>query len=698
MVFDPKKKLVQDVPPVATQPVVATQQKLGTNQAGQVTASGYVMKAASPTPAIPSPAVTPAVSPVSTPILKSGTSGSTLTSTSYQQPIGSPLTGAAPVSNLEKVATETIDQASKDKADAEASVGADYQIKYNMGEEWVKKGWAATNPFPKNQSDYFKNKQAIDQQAVDYTKKQNEITNQLDQASLARQNAQGQAAISGTTASMAQSREGVIGSSAPLVAKSFSAETNQLLTEAATRTSQAKSARDQAVLNLENAQKTGLQGDIEWYSAAVSKAETALAEAKSTQLKENAAATESSMKIITTLGAQGMLDNATPEMIQHYAQIYNLDPISLQEAAKSASTKNTTEQQKSQLDNIKTGLGLFKEAANSGVEMSKSMIESMSKQIGVDPWTLSQYSDEAKQIMSLKNIDAATQEGKLIELNNKLELEAKGIFSEEGKNIETIKQMYQRGDTESAHLLERKLGIDDLSYTSEIKLKTAQATIAELDAKYKYTTPPKGTKDYIDYKKAELDLEIAEQDNATYTGNVPANSLKEAFYLPGKSRISPSFAEGNKQCGEGSNDITDGKKVGNSYDSKMAVVTKKENPEVGNQLVLPLAVGGLVTDSAKQPGHIETVIIPVNPATGEFKTVSWNLDLKGGQTIETHNINTLSSKYGDDWGLSDSTLKPEFANKLSALNTITKSEKGGDEYNKFYKQGLDELDMKPSDA
>lgn len=155
---------------------------------------------------------------------------------------------------------------------------------------------------------------------------------------------------------------------------------------------------------------------------------------------------------------------------------------------------------------------------------------------------------------------------------------------------------------------------------------------------------------------------------ATDSNTWPAQKsvIQDTFYQPGKGKYGDG--EGQRQCGEGANAITNGKKVGDSYDSKMAVVPKdangnpkQDNPQVGNELVIPLGV----KKSSIDPGHIE-VVTQIDPANDILQTVSWNRDGRTGtQTTQTYKLSELKAKYGNNWGFSDSSLKPEYANKLA---------------------------------
>lgn len=145
--------------------------------------------------------------------------------------------------------------------------------------------------------------------------------------------------------------------------------------------------------------------------------------------------------------------------------------------------------------------------------------------------------------------------------------------------------------------------------------------------------------------------------------NVSNDTIKDVFTLSGPSKYTSLLGntDGARECGEGYNQITDGPHMGDNYKTeKMNSVTKQDNPQVGNALILPIGDPKI--------GHVETVI-KSNLAVGTVTTVAWNLDLKGSRTVQTRNIADMNAKYGKNWGFNDSTLKPEYANKLQSVGT-----------------------------
>jgi len=122
---------------------------------------------------------------------------------------------------------------------------------------------------------------------------------------------------------------------------------------------------------------------------------------------------------------------------------------------------------------------------------------------------------------------------------------------------------------------------------------------------------------------------------------------------------------GEWECGEGYNDLTDGEKVGDTWQSKLDVTTHTDNPLVGNGLAIPY--GGRVN------GHMATVLF-FDKDTGTVYTVEFNRDGNGKQTFQQYTIDELNDKYGDSWGFTDSTLKSQYVQYADAIQQDMKSD------------------------
>lgn len=187
----------------------------------------------------------------------------------------------------------------------------------------------------------------------------------------------------------------------------------------------------------------------------------------------------------------------------------------------------------------------------------------------------------------------------------------------------------------------------------------AMAMLAEEDAR---------EKEMYEWKK-QIDAQYAGNPEGTYNeglGGMDFSSswddpkvtegLAGAFYQAGMSDYPEAgWGDGDRQCAEGSNDITDGPKLGSYYADKMKYVTKRDNPQPGNQFVIPYG-------PAKY-GHAGTVM-DYDPETGALYTQEWNHNGDGKMTFETYNIKDLNEKYGDNWGFTDSTFKPEYQQQV----------------------------------
>lgn len=578
-----------------------------------------------------------------TPILQNASSGSTVTKVNQSvpiqlktQPVGNPLT----------VPTQTAeDIAKQDRIDQTALVEQGMQDQNKIATDFGLKSGPSTI---QEAVDQFKAKQGASKTALEQ-----ELSRQkaLDDAAAAKFNEQAAGSIGADSAAYAQGREGAMSGSAAGLHNEFTSEVNKQISQNKIKLASAQAQRDSLMRQLEEAQQSGNDTLVESISKSLSQAKQTIEQTKTNYLNALSQASE-----------QARL-----------------------------SEQNTRQ-------NLTTYTGMV----DSGATLSTQGIISMASTLNIPFEVANSYYESAANIRDDKKLSLEEKQIKLDDLKFGFNEKIQGIRGEQAQAVNDFSKLAKSGNYSQEQLATFATAMNipnDMNplYQSKVRLESAQATLEELNAKYKYSTPPIGTKDYLEYKKAELELQIAEADNAEYTGNVPETGLKDIFAIPGKSRVSPQFQEGHKQCGEAYNDLTEGTKVGNSYDSKMAIVAKdkdgnpkQSNPEVGNGLIIPL--GGTIN------GHIET-IIQSNPSTGDIKTVSYNRDGKGTQTIQSYNIKDLQSTYGDNWGFSDSKLKSEYATKLSDLSTQTTVQKnGGDSYNKFYQQGLNELDMKPSEA
>jgi hypothetical protein len=131
--------------------------------------------------------------------------------------------------------------------------------------------------------------------------------------------------------------------------------------------------------------------------------------------------------------------------------------------------------------------------------------------------------------------------------------------------------------------------------------------------------------------------------------------LSNIYSLSGKSKYRASGFE----CAEGSNKLVEGSHLGSDYATeKMPYVKKRDNPEIGNQVVFPLEGSG-------NYGHAGTVI-DIDKANGTFSTVEWNHNGDGKQTFHTYSIDQFNQMYGSNWGFTNSKMKAQYSEAATA--------------------------------
>ena len=249
----------------------------------------------------------------------------------------------------------------------------------------------------------------------------------------------------------------------------------------------------------------------------------------------------------------------------------------------------------------------------------------------------------------------ALETGQTIEAQKIAEVKAEAAAKEK-QRADYLKAIGMVQDPDTGEL------VADISARADL-LKT-QAEIEKIKAET-VKAQQSGTSDY----KLQFDPNTGERiifdpnTGKVISGGVSGNAgvqvddkaVQSVFYRPFASDY--GHGVGKAECGEGYNDLTNGPKVGDSYASKMATVTKRDNPQIGNGLIIPYG--------APQNGHIETVI---NKNGDTIKTVSWNRDGRGTQTTQVYSIAELNRKYGNNWGFNNSQLKPEYYGKLASAS------------------------------
>ena len=179
---------------------------------------------------------------------------------------------------------------------------------------------------------------------------------------------------------------------------------------------------------------------------------------------------------------------------------------------------------------------------------------------------------------------------------------------------------------------------------------------------------------YEEQKKLDLKYDELSGDNGPTPGQL-LEGTEKGFVWNGDGWIDSSSVEGifqrttksdygwgigKAECGEGSNDITDGTKVGDTWASKFQTVNKtKTVPEVGNQIQVPLS----------QYGHTMTTL-GYNPSDETVSVVEWNRHGDGKMEFNNYSMADLTSKFGQvgkDWGFSDTKLKSQYADKYEQV-------------------------------
>jgi len=305
---------------------------------------------------------------------------------------------------------------------------------------------------------------------------------------------------------------------------------------------------------------------------------------------------------------------------------------------------------------------------------------------------------EAERRLIDKQMDSVEKGIKLQDLQNEFDDKVNGIRTEEAKKIDDYMTLSKSGQYSEAEMAQfaTLMGIPN----DKNPIFQNQLTISALDAQIKQYEfdnlgmPPKeGTMERLEYDKLKLEMEIAKRTDAESRGTsgafdmseIPSNELLNAIGLTGASKY--GHGEAKRECGEAHNDFTTGDRtMGSLYKDKMDDVTKTDNPEQGNALVLPLTSGGVL-----KYGHVETVL-DYNQGSDVVTTISYNRDLHGTPEIRTYKVSDLQSKYGDNWGFTDSKLKPEYANSLNKIVDEYTPEPVELEYSSMQKSVMNSLD------
>lgn len=253
-----------------------------------------------------------------------------------------------------------------------------------------------------------------------------------------------------------------------------------------------------------------------------------IAEAEANLAKTQQENQKQTMDIIGMLNTSGALANMSPEDIQYMQEaLPDAPPGVLQLFSSAATKKSLNEQRKTQFDNQISAINTMKGLVSEGINLTPDMMMSMSKQTGLPVESIMSFNQQALAISNDKSLDSLTKLANLKKVGNELDLEHRGIYTEEAKNIDYIKQLYQKGDIETAHLMERKLGVDDLSYQANLQLKQAQATIEQARSQGRALTPQDMS------ALADAQAKMADLNPGSYQGNTSLVATAHSYINTG---------------------------------------------------------------------------------------------------------------------------------------------------------------------
>lgn len=319
--------------------------------------------------------------------------------------------------------------------------------------------------------DQFKQKQVAEKS---YLLEQQKRQEALDLAESEKFKASAAGAESATKAQFSQGREGAVGSSAPQIANEFSAEMAKQINQNKIRLESAQASRANLVRQLDEAQRSGQTELADSIGQQLAAAENTIQKTKTDYLNALAKNNEETLKRSQDLVSSGVLDGATSAEIETLAQTYGVDPLILRLTANAASNKSLTDQKKAELDIKVKGIDTLGKIFEQGSKMDISQLSSLASSLGVSFDTAASLYQGFEANRSDKTLSLADQQLKNRGLLEDVKQKEQGIFTQSAQDMEYIKSLYKKGDIASAHLMERKLGIDDLSYQADLSLKNAQ--------------------------------------------------------------------------------------------------------------------------------------------------------------------------------------------------------------------------------
>jgi len=525
-----------------TPPAPTQQTPIGTNMAGTTVNSGanagYVLKGAS---SGPTSTTTPAATavPKTTPILANPSSGTASTTTPATSSSGFGLSvPPPPTSPLEQHVTNTVDT-----AQAQLDAETQRQLQANYYDQYVKpyndakaQGLLSPNstPPPATYQEYAQLQQGKTQQNINYTAGQNNIQRQLDQLGLTKLATQGGAAIAGTTAAMAQGREGVMGSSKPLVAQQFSKEQQAVIDDANLRVQAAQDQRDQAMLQLKQAQATGDTDMATHYQAMVDSANQQIQQNKINAAKAVTDANNTAISQTKDLAATGALNTATPQQLQDMATQYGIPLTVLQNAATTAAQTSMTANQKDQADIISSFTANAINLNSSGVPITPQMVQEYSQKTGVPAPYVQSVADGLSQtvqgIQAMKNLDPQIKQQALDQAKQNASDQLSGfnsVIGQQTRFLETIQKGINNHSIDPAFgqmLLTQGLvamgkpDYADPATNAKLQYSQLQNQALQLQNQVDNGSAPYGSPAWVALQKTKLDMQALVANTYENTG------------------------------------------------------------------------------------------------------------------------------------------------------------------------------------
>lgn len=487
---------------------------------------------------------------------------------------------------------------------------------------------------PKSITELVDEYKAGKQSEKDYLTKQQQYQREAEQSQLNQSKKSAESGIEATKASLLQGREGVTSSGRPAAVAEYTAAAQENINLRISQYESAELARNKAVKDLEEAQKRGDQSLVEELTTRIKSADLEIERSKTALLDAQSRASEDALRV----------------------QDFELR----KEESIAARSQKSFDQ--------------FSSFLMTGATMTPEGLQQMAKQLDI-PFELAfETYNSMQMIRDDKNMDAAQKEIEMQSALKDLDDKMRGITNQTLQNVDFYTKALQSGAYSDEELsgIKEMLGITDKNdplYQVNLRKQDAEARLSELEAANFGQPPRPGTKEYIEYKQAQLDLEKSQFELDDIKGQsgeyrVEMDDIYQDVFPVGK-------AVG--WCGVFASTVSTGPKVGNSWSEKKQRITHRDNPQAGNKLLIPLGVKTDAGNGNGEYGHV-AVVLDYNEITGDIKVVESNKDGRqnppphtnlGVATIGTYNINELNSMYGSNWGFTPGQLKDQYANSIN---------------------------------